>query len=356
MLEIQDLSLELYVDKTWKPALRPLTFRLEPGEITGIIGESGSGKSLLAKALMNILPARARVASGSIRLHGTELLSLPRHRFRSVYGRQLAYIFQNPAGALNPLMRIGDQLLDALLAHEEVPRKEAVRRALKALDEVGISDPERVFRAYPHEISGGMKQRAVIACAVIHEPDLLIADEATTALDATIRKQILDLFLVLSKKKRMSILYISHDIAAVQYVADKIMVLYGGMLLETGARGDVLDRPLHPYTADLLQAVPYHVKPGTKLAGIPGNVPPITAKPPGCIYAPRCGYATERCKEDLPPMVVAEDPSTAADKIPHTHACFHPLLRDSLGKETHLNTHPSSPEGRERYVQQPAAH
>lgn len=353
MLETEMLGLDLYIDKTWKPALHPLSFRLETGEITGIIGESGSGKSLLAKALMNILPARVRVASGSVRLHGTELMGLPRSRWRSIYGRKLAYIFQNPAGALNPLMRIGDQLLDALLAHADVPKKKAVLRALKALEEVGITDPERVFRAYPHEISGGMKQRAVIACAVIHEPDLLIADEATTALDATIRKQILDLFRMLSKQKRMSILYISHDIAAVQYLADKIMVLYGGMLLEAGLRSDVLEHPLHPYTADLLQAVPYHVKPGTKLAGIPGNVPPITAKPPGCVYEPRCRHATARCKEQVPAMVQAGVPKAAGEANAQAHACFHPLGSDAIRT---LHAHDSSTEGSDEYGLQPAAY
>jgi peptide/nickel transport system ATP-binding protein len=327
MLEVNNLSLELKVNEEWKSAISPLSFQLAKGKIMGVIGESGSGKSLLAKSIMNILPSRARVASGRITLSGTDLLSLSAKDRRQVYGKHMSYIFQNPAGALNPVLTIGDQLLDSIAAHEKLPKKMAINKALDSLLEVGIRDPERVFHAYPHEISGGMKQRAVIAAAVIHQPDVLIADEATTALDATIRKQILDLFRTLCAKKNISILYISHDISAVRYVANNILVLYGGQLLETGDSQSVLNRPEHPYTYDLLQAVPYHVKQGEKLRGIPGHVPPITSKPAGCIYAARCQLATSWCRSRA--ITISTE---VKSEFRHQYACHFPMSQ-SLGLE-----------------------
>jgi len=321
MLSVQNLSIELYQDKQWKQAVRPLSFEMKKGEITGIIGESGSGKSLLAKAIMNILPERARVCEGAVFLNDFNLLELTEQERRSWNGKRISYIFQNPASALNPLMTIGQQLLDAIMAHAAIGKKEATNLAKQALTNVGIADPDRVYRSYPHEISGGMKQRAVIAISVVHQPDLIIADEATTALDATIRKQILDLFLSLRNKMNISILYISHDMAAIKYVSDQILVLYGGHLLEYGGSKALLERPIHPYTEDLLRAVPYHVPSGERLQGISGQVPPITQIHAGCVYADRCKFVTEACRQEKP-QLQANEP----EKDKHQFYCHYSLF------------------------------
>ncbi|MGI2297393.1 ABC transporter ATP-binding protein [Paenibacillus sp. GXUN7292] len=335
MLSVQQLSIELLVNQKWLTAVRPLSFELKKGEIMGVIGESGSGKSLLAKAIMNILPNRARIGGGSLFINDTNVLELSSKERLKWNGKKIAYIFQNPAAALNPIITIGQQLIDAIYAHQKLSKAEAIQIAKQALLDVGIQDAERVFKSYPHEISGGMKQRAVIAIAVIHQPDLLIADEATTALDATIRKQVLDLFRMLSQTKKISILFISHDIAAVKYVADQVLVLYGGHMLEYGSGQAVLKHAKHPYTEDLLKATPYQVQAGERLKGIAGQVPPITQNEQGCIYKDRCKLAHDRCRAFVPEF-------------------RHPALESLHKYKCHLdlfpNTHPLEKEAGESHV------
>ncbi|MFA9560315.1 ABC transporter ATP-binding protein [Evansella sp. AB-rgal1] len=323
MLEVNQLSLEVLVGKKWLPAVKEVSFSLEEGEILGIIGESGSGKTLTAKALMNILPPKVRIGGGTITYKNQNLQTLPEKEWRNIYGKEMSFIFQNPAVALNPVIRIGEQIMDAYLAHKSVSRSTAKTEALAILEQVGITEPERVFKAYPHELSGGMKQRVVIGIAVIHQPSIVIADEATTALDATVRKQILDLFRTLSRDLNISFILISHDIAAIKYIANSILLLYGGEKLEYGKVDDVFSNTRHPYTHDLLQAVPHHAIKGQRIKGIPGTLPNITASKSGCIYAPRCSYATDDC-ETLPPTLM-EGGRHFVHGLVHQYACHHPL-------------------------------
>ncbi|WP_052330031.1 ABC transporter ATP-binding protein [Thermicanus aegyptius] len=321
MLTVKQLNIEVLQGKRWHSAVEQIGFTLEQGEILGIIGESGSGKSLTAKAIANILPRQARIASGEIYFLGHNLVHTPRTTWSRLYGQELSVIFQNPMTALNPVMRIGKQLTDAYRTHHRCSEQEAKRVAMNTLSLVGIHDPDRVYRSYPHELSGGMKQRVMIAIAVINKPRLLIADEPTTALDATIRKQILDLFLKLRKEMNLSILLISHDLGTIGYLCDQVLVLYGGRLLEKGSRQNLLTHPLHPYTKALLDAVPRMHGP-LQLVGIPGSVPNITEAKKGCIFAARCNYARSICAEIEPELTATTLPQGEKQAF---YACHFPL-------------------------------
>lgn len=295
-------------------AVRDLSLTIAPGEVLGLVGESGSGKSVTSLAIMRLLPPSARV-SGQVRfsdsqaagLNGQDLLSLGDDGMRSLRGSRIAMIFQEPMTALNPVMKVGDQVAEAILAHingNVRPSKRETRdRVVEALRDVAITDPEHRARDYPHQLSGGIRQRVMIAMAIVNRPQLLIADEPTTALDVTIQAQILELLMELRAKFGLAMLFISHDLAVVSQVADRVAVMYAGNLVELGSKQHIFKAPAHPYTRGLLNAVPtLRTDRMRRLETIEGTVPPLHAVPAGCPFEPRCEYRIEPCAQALPPL------------------------------------------------------
>ena len=286
-------------------AVRDLSFSIAPGEVLGLVGESGSGKSVTSLALMRLLPPQARTG-GEIRFgNGSgvcDLLQLSDTAMRPLRGSRLAMIFQEPMTALNPVMRVGDQIAEAVLAHHQVAKSEAWKRTLVAMQEVGIADFERRARDYPHQLSGGMRQRVMIAMAIVNRPQLLIADEPTTALDVTVQAQVLDLLLRLQQERGMALLLITHDLAVVAETAQRVIVMYAGEQVETGPVPEIFDTPQHPYTKALLDALPEHNLDRARLKAIPGVVPGQYDRPAGCLLSPRCDFALARCRVDRPPL------------------------------------------------------
>ncbi len=288
-------------------AVRNLSLTIAPREVLGLVGESGSGKSVTSLALMRLLPPQAR-ATGEI-LYTDEngacrdLLRIPDEEMRSLRGSNIAMIFQEPMTALNPVMRVGDQIAEAVSVHGRATRKEAWDRAVAAMEDVAIPDPAHRARDYPHQLSGGMRQRVMIAMAIVNRPQILIADEPTTALDVTIQAQILDLLAELRTKFGLAMLFISHDLAVVSHVADRVAVMYAGNLVELGSKRDIFHAPAHPYTRGLLEAVPtLKTDRGRPLRTIEGTVPPLQAVPAGCPFEPRCEFRIAECARSLPPL------------------------------------------------------
>jgi oligopeptide/dipeptide ABC transporter ATP-binding protein len=289
------------------PAVRDVSFSIAPGEVLGLVGESGSGKSITSLAIMRLLPPQARV-SGEILFAengaARNLPALPDDSMRQLRGSRIAMIFQEPMTALNPVMRVGDQIAEAVRAHGARTRSEAARLAVHALTDVALPEPDRRARDYPHQLSGGMRQRVMIAMAIVNRPQLLIADEPTTALDVTIQAQILDLLAELRAKFGLAMLFISHDLAVVSQVADRVAVMYAGSVVELGTKREIFRAPAHPYTRGLLEAVPdLKTDRGRPLGTIEGTVPPLHAMPPGCAFEPRCGFRVPECALALPPLV-----------------------------------------------------
>jgi oligopeptide/dipeptide ABC transporter ATP-binding protein len=312
LLDIRDLKIEFPApnveNKRSLPAVRDLSLSIAPGEVLGLVGESGSGKSITSLALMRLLPPHARV-SGEILFSesGNEsrpLTTLGDDSMRQLRGSRIAMIFQEPMTALNPVMRVGDQIAEAVLAHNPISRKEAWQRAVDAMNEVAIPEPARRARDYPHQLSGGMRQRIMIAMAIVNRPQLLIADEPTTALDVTIQAQILELLADLRKRFALAMLFISHDLAVVSEVADRVAVMYAGCLVETGGMKDIFRKPAHPYTRGLLRAVPdLNTDRSRPLQTIEGAVPALQNLPPGCAFEPRCDSRVSECAQTHPPLV-----------------------------------------------------
>jgi oligopeptide/dipeptide ABC transporter ATP-binding protein len=288
-------------------AVRDLSFTVAPGEVLGLVGESGSGKSITSLAIMRLLPPQAKVSgeilfaeNGSTR----NLTTLRADSMRQLRGSRIGMIFQEPMTALNPVMRVGDQIAEAVLAHGTRSKSEAQKLAVQAMTDVAIPQPERRARDYPHQLSGGMRQRVMIAMAIVNRPQLLIADEPTTALDVTIQAQILDLLAALRAKFGLAMLFISHDLAVVSQVADRVAVMYAGCMVELGTRQEIFLSPAHPYTRGLLHAVPdLRTKRGEPLETIEGTVPPLHAMPSGCAFEPRCEFRIPECARALPPLV-----------------------------------------------------
>ena len=322
LLDIRDLSIEFPQSRGGRAlssaeparaaarvaAVRSLSFSIAPGEVLGLVGESGSGKSVTSLAIMGLLPPAAIVAGEIIFQNGdgvaTNLTTLPSDRLRPLRGSRIAMIFQEPMTALNPVMRVGDQIAEAVLAHHRVSKSEAWRRAVEGMRDVAIADPDERARSYPHQLSGGMRQRVMIAMAIVNRPELLIADEPTTALDVTIQQQILDLLNDLRLRFGLAMLFISHDLAVVSYVADRVAVMYAGNLVELGTKAEIFRAPAHPYTHGLLRAIPtLSTDRGLPLSTIEGTVPSITQLPPGCPFEPRCPQRVAACAVQLPPLV-----------------------------------------------------
>ena len=307
LLEVQDLTVSFPASPQPLVAVRGVSFTLPQGGTLGLVGESGSGKSVTSLAIMRLLPAPAEVR-GEIRFAANgkdqDLLDLQPEQMRVLRGSSISMIFQEPMTALNPLMRVGDQVAEAVRAHAGVSKNEARQRAVEALNDVAIADPARRARDYPHQLSGGMRQRVMIAMAIVNRPKLLIADEPTTALDVTIQAQILDLLAALREKFGLTMLFISHDLAVVSQVADRVAVMYAGNLVELGFRDDIFRAPAHPYTRGLLKAVPTLKSERTRrLQTIEGTVPPLHAMPPGCPFEPRCELRIPACAQALPALV-----------------------------------------------------
>jgi peptide/nickel transport system ATP-binding protein len=289
------------------PAVRDLSLTIAPREVLGLVGESGSGKSVTSLALMRLLPPQARVAGELLFANGngstSDLLRLPDEKMRKLRGSQMAMIFQEPMTALNPVMRVGEQIAEAVAVHAQVTKKAAWDRAVSVMEDVAIPNPALRARDYPYQLSGGMRQRVMIAMAVVNRPALLIADEPTTALDVTVQAQILELLAQLRAKFGLAMLFISHDLAVVSHVADRIAVMYAGNLVELGSKREIFHHPAHPYTRGLLNAVPTLKTDRTRpLQTIEGTVPPMHAVPPGCPFEPRCDFRVAECGRGLPPL------------------------------------------------------
>ncbi len=289
------------------PAVRDLSLSIAPGEVLGLVGESGSGKSITSLAIMRLLPPQARVSgeilfaeNGSAR----NLATLSADSMRQLRGSRIAMIFQEPMTALNPVMRVGDQIAEAVQAHGTRSKSEAARLAVQAMTDVAIPEPDRRARDYPHQLSGGMRQRVMIAMAIVNRPQLLIADEPTTALDVTIQAQILELLAQLRAKFDLAMLFISHDLAVISQVADQLAVMYAGSVVESGTSHEIFHSPAHPYTRGLLRSVPnLKTDRARPLETIEGTVPPLQAMPPGCAFEPRCAFRIPECTRALPPLV-----------------------------------------------------
>jgi peptide/nickel transport system ATP-binding protein len=289
-------------------AVRDLTFSIAPGEVLGLVGESGSGKSVTSLAVMRLLPPQAHIEGQVLFTNGGSgghpVLELPELEMRRMRGSSMAMIFQEPMTSLNPVMRVGAQIAEAVLAHNAVPKSEAWNLAVEAMDDVAIADAARRARDYPHQLSGGMRQRIMIAMALVNHPKLLIADEPTTALDVTIQAQILKLLGDLRAKYSLAMLFISHDLAVVSQVADRVAVMYAGNLVEMGSTQTIFREPAHPYTRGLLKAAPSLTTNRQELLRtIEGSVPGIDNMPPGCPFSPRCGERVSECDLELPRLL-----------------------------------------------------
>jgi peptide/nickel transport system ATP-binding protein len=289
-------------------AVRDLSLTIAPREVLGLVGESGSGKSVTSLALMRLLPPQARVAGEILLANGNgsarDVLRLPDEEMRNLRGSQVAMIFQEPMTALNPVMRVGGQIAEAVAVHAQVTKKAAWDRAVEVMEDVAIPNPALRARDYPYQLSGGMRQRVMIAMAVVNRPALLIADEPTTALDVTVQAQILELLAELRAKFGLAMLFISHDLAVVSQVADRIAVMYAGNLVELGSKQEIFRAPAHPYTRGLLNAVPtLKTDRRRPLQTIEGTVPPMNAIPSGCPFEPRCESRVAECIRSLPPLL-----------------------------------------------------
>ncbi|MEO3475745.1 ABC transporter ATP-binding protein [Roseomonas sp. CAU 1739] len=302
LLTVRDLRTHFHTRAGVARAVDGVSFDLEAGEILGLVGESGSGKSVTGFSLLGLVDPPGRIAGGSILFDGRDLVGLPAEAMRALRGRRIAMVFQDPQATLNPVLTIGAQMALAVQAHERVSTRAAVDRAAAVLARVGIPDAARRIGAYPHEFSGGMRQRVAIAMALLHGPDLIVADEPTTALDVSIQAQILHEVKALAAETGTALIWISHDLATVSSIADRVLVMYAGRIVESGPVGAVLGAPLHPYTRGLLDSLPAMAAPGQRLRQIPGTAPSLLALPAGCPFAPRCPRANEVCAAPPPEM------------------------------------------------------
>lgn len=302
VLRVDDLATHFFTRGGVVKAVDGVNLRIGRGEILGLVGESGSGKSITGFSILGLIDQPGRIVRGSIRFKGEEILGHGEEAMRRLRGNRISMIFQDPMMTLNPVLRIDTQMVEAVHAHHQVGRADALERARLALEQVGIPAPERRLKAYPHELSGGMRQRVAIAIAFINKPDLIIADEPTTALDVTIQAQILFEAQKLCRETGTAMMWITHDLAVVSSLADRIAVMYAGRIVEQGAASDVIGQPLHPYTQGLIGSVPSQNKRGQPLVQIPGMTPSLMNLPEGCAFRTRCGLADEACRVD-PPVV-----------------------------------------------------
>ncbi len=317
LLNVQSLRTELLTGNQYFAAVDDVSFSVANGETLCIVGESGCGKSMTALSIMGLVPGASSRVQGVIELNGRNLLSCTERQLQHIRGRELAMIFQEPMTSLNPVLSIGEQLAEGIMLHDRAGRPQAWKQAVGMLGLVGIPSPERRMFEYPHQLSGGMRQRVMIAMALSCRPKLLIADEPTTALDVTIQAQILHLLKQLQRETKTSILLITHDLGVVAGMADKVLVMYLGRVVEEAQVRDIFHRPLHPYTAGLLRSVPALNRDVERLHQIEGAVPRPAQKPTGCTFHPRCPYAMDRCRY--------EQPGLSGGDGGHRVACWQPL-------------------------------
>jgi len=315
-LQVANLRTHFFTRAGVVKAVDGVDFSIAKGEVMGLVGESGSGKSITGFSLIGLIDPPGRIVDGSIKFKGEEIANAPEDRLRKLRGNRIAMIFQDPMMTLNPVLRIDTQMVEAIEAHRKMPKQEAWDRARDTLGMVGIPSPDERMRAYPHQLSGGMRQRVAIATAFLNEPDLIIADEPTTALDVTIQAQIIYEAQNLCRRTGASLIWITHDLAVVAGLADKISVMYAGRIVEQGGTDDVIDRPVHPYTVGLLGSVPSANKRGQRLQQIAGMTPNMLSLPVGCAFKERCPRRTETC-ETVPALAHDHD---------RAFRCHHPHI------------------------------
>jgi peptide/nickel transport system ATP-binding protein len=329
VLRIEDLKVDFATEDGVVHAVGGVSLGVEPGKMLGIVGESGSGKSVSMLTVMGLTRSENATISGSAHFDGRDLLHLPNEELRKIRGNEIAMIFQDPLSSLHPFYKVGGQLMEAILVHHEIPKKEARERAIELLRQVGIPDPAGRVDSYPHEFSGGMRQRAMIAMALANDPKVLIADEPTTALDVTVQSQILDLIAHLQRERDMAVVLITHDLGVVAEHADEIAVMYAGKVVEQATTDVIFEAPEHPYTWGLLQSIPRLDRPRAEpLVPIPGRPPSLIALPSGCPFNPRCAYVLERHRRVEPQL------QPVADQNRHLVACLlDPSTRRQLWQE-----------------------
>ncbi len=316
ILRVDDLSVSFPTDDGLVKAVRGISYTVHEREVLGIVGESGSGKSVSSMAVMGLLPRSARIG-GQVHFRGDDILTMRAKQQRQLRGSRIGMVFQDPMTAMNPVYSVGDQLAEAVLSHETMPRKKAFKRAEEMLELVGIPNPSQRVHSFPHEFSGGMRQRAMIAMAVINNPDIIIADEPTTALDVTVQAQILETLLEVKDAVNAAIILITHDLGVIAGLAHRVLVMYAGKAVEVADTDELFDRPRMPYTAGLLGSIPSLEAASTeRLRPIQGTPPSLISLPPGCAFVPRCPLATELCYREDPPLVEVDGPD-------HLAGCHH---------------------------------
>ncbi|MFD2444702.1 ABC transporter ATP-binding protein [Bacillus sp. CGMCC 1.16607] len=308
LVSVENLKTYFYTEDGTVPAIDGVSFEVKKGETLAIVGESGSGKSVTSLSIMRLIPSPpGKIVEGDIQFHGESLIEKSDAEMRSIRGNRISMIFQEPMTSLNPVYKVGDQISETIILHQKKNKKEAIQEAINLLTLVGIPEPERRVNQYPHELSGGMRQRVMIAIALACHPELLIADEPTTALDVTIQNQILQLMKNLKEKSNMSIMLITHDLGVVAEMADRVVVMYAGQVVEQADIFTLFDKPKHPYTEGLLKSMPSSEKRIGKLYAIDGVVPNPLNLPPGCRFADRCEYATALCHQEMPEIQKLSD-------------------------------------------------
>lgn len=311
LVEVQQLQTVFQTDKGEVTSVEEVSFSLKAGETVGIVGESGCGKSVTSLSIMKLLGKNGKIKNGKILFKGKDIAQLSEEDMQSIRGNDISMIFQEPMTSLNPVFTIGNQMIEVIQLHMKLPKKEAVAYAVEMLKKVGIPRAEAIMGEYPHSLSGGMRQRVMIAMALACKPNLLIADEPTTALDVTIQAQILKLMKQLKEESNTSIMLITHDLGVVAEMADKVIVMYAGQVVEEADVYSLYDDPKHPYTKGLLESIPHlEVEGETRLTSIPGVVPTPQHMPKGCRFQPRCTFATERCTQEKPPLLSLENNET----------------------------------------------
>jgi peptide/nickel transport system ATP-binding protein len=303
VLSVQDLTVEFVTRRGTLRALDKVSFDIARGEVLGVVGESGAGKSVTGSAIIGLIDPPGRIAGGKVVLSGERVDHLPPEQMRRVRGRRIGMIFQDPLTSLNPLYRVGEQLIETIQTHTDLNAADARKRAIALLDEVGIPAPDKRIDGYPHEFSGGMRQRVVIALALCAEPEFIIADEPTTALDVSVQAQIIALIKRLCKERGTSVMLVTHDMGVIAETADRVAVMYAGRVAEIGPVREVIKQPLHPYTQGLMGAIPSIEGDAERLVQIPGAMPRLSAIPTGCAFNPRCPRVFDRCRSDRPELI-----------------------------------------------------
>jgi len=319
LLSVRDLVVKFAMRHQTLTALDQISFELARGERLGIVGESGAGKSITGFAILNLLSQPGFIAGGKIMFDGKDMAALDPEEMRLIRGDRIAMIFQDPMVTLNPVLTIGEQMVETLQAHRKISRADAEQIAIVKLREVYIPAPQERLSQYPHELSGGMRQRIIIAIALLLDPQLIIADEPTTALDVTIQADIMELLLELCQNNKVSLILITHDLGVVSQMTERTLVMYAGKIIESGRTREIVNDPQHPYTQGLINALPQQTLPGHKLKQIPGNMPGLGALPSGCAFHPRCDFATDVCKKTMPEFINFGDVKVACHEVARLH-------------------------------------